>query len=375
MKSRRLAPVLLAVLGCATSAPSPQTPPMEPFGTTQEGVPVHLFTLTNANGLVAKLTNFGATLVELHVPDREGDLADIVLGFDDVAGYEGADNQYFGCIAGRVANRVAKGSFELDGARYQLATNDGPNHLHGGEVGFGRRVWQAQPLGAQGVRFTYVSPAGEEGYPGRVNVSVTYQLNDRDELILEYEATCDAPTPINLTSHSYFNLAGHGAPTVLDHVLQVDAAGYTPTDATLIPTGELAAVEGTVFDFRAPRVIGERVGTLDDSPALGYDHNFVLDRSSDGLGRACRLFHPGSGRVLEVWTTEPGLQVYCGNFLFGQTGKDGRVYAHRSGLCLEAQHFPDSINQPGFPRAVLRPGQTYTQRTLLRFSTESSHDL
>jgi len=369
-----LFPLLLALGACgATGDTLPEIPAMDGFGTTSDGTSVHLFTLTNANGLVAKLTDFGATLVEMHVPGRDGGLADVVLGFDDVAGYEGDGNQYFGCIAGRVANRIARGSFELDGATYQLATNNDPNHLHGGDKGFGQRVWSATRSareGAVGVAFTYVSPAGEEGYPGELASEVTYWLTDDDELIVEYRATTDAATPVNLTNHAYWNLGGHGSATVLDHELQVDAARYTPSDATLIPTGELAPVAGTPLDFTSPRRIGERVGELGDQPGDGYDHNYVLDGQAGSLRRACRLSHAASGRVLEVLTTEPGLQVYCGNFLSGQPGKGGLTYAHRSGLCLETQHFPDSINQPDFPSTVLRPGETYATLTIHRFSVE-----
>lgn len=368
------APLLLALGACgATGGAYPEPPLMDDFGTTADGTPVHVITLTNANGLVAKVTNFGATLVEMHVPGRDGELADVVLGFDDVAGYEGDGNQYFGCIAGRVANRIAKGSFELDGATYQLATNNAPNHLHGGDRGFGQRVWTANSAsrpGAVGATFRYVSPAGEEGYPGQLTCEVEYWLTDDDELICEYRATTDAATPVNLTNHAYWNLGGHGSATVLDHELQVDAARYTPTDATLIPTGELAPVAGTPLDFTSPRRLGERVAELGDQPGDGYDHNYVLDGEAGTLRRACRLTHAASGRVLEVHTTEPGLQVYCGNFLFGQAGKGGLTYPHRSGLCLETQHFPDSINQPTFPSTVLRPGETYSTRTVHRFSVE-----
>ena len=385
----QFAALLMGLAACnSTGARGSNLPTMESFGTTQDGTAVHLYTLTNTNGMVAKLTDFGATLVELHVPDRDGALADVVLGFDDVSGYEGDGNQYFGCIAGRVANRVAKGRFTLDGASYQLATNNDPNHLHGGTKGFGQRVWRTARLAEQeasGVRFSYVSPAGEEGYPGTLDCEVTYWLTDDDELVLEYRATCDAATPVNLTHHSYFNLAGHGAATILDHELVIDAANHTPTDDTLIPTGLLEPVAGTPLDFTSRWVIGDRVAQLDDTPALGYDHNFVIDAPRlelteihlgvpEGrwtrMSRACRLSHAGSGRVLEIWTDEPGLQFYTGNFLFGQEGKGGATYAHRSGLCLETQHFPDSINQPSFPSTVLRPGETYTHRTVHRFTTE-----
>lgn len=371
---RYFVPCPLLLLAACAATGSSDLPTMEPFGTAADGREVHAFTLTNRNGMRAKLTNLGATLVELHVPDREGNSADVVLGFDDASGYLSDRNQYFGCIAGRVANRIAGGAFFLDGTDYRLPTNDGGvNHLHGGDVGFGRRVWEPTRIakdGEQGVRFQYVSPAGEEGYPGTLTATVTYRLTDDDELVLEYHATTDAPTPVNLTHHSYFDLAGHGAPTILDHELVIDAEHYTPTDETLIPTGEIAPVAGTSLDFRSPRRIGARIDRLEDTPAGGYDHNYVLDGEAGELRRAARLAHPESGRVLEIWTTEPGLQFYSGNFLFGQEGKDGAVYPHRSGLCLEAQHFPDSINQPDFPETVLRPGEEYRQVTVHRFAVE-----
>lgn len=340
---------------------------MEHFGQTSSGESATLYTLVNRNGLVAKVTNFGATLVEMHVPDRDGVKADVVLGFDDVSGYEGDTNQYFGCTAGRVANRVAGGRFELDGASYQLATNNAPNHLHGGDKGFGQRLWAAEALpgaGDSGVTFSYLSPAGEEGYPGAVDIKVSYLLTDSDELHVRYEATADAATPLNPTNHSYFNLAGHGAPTVLDHLLVIEADQYTPTDETLIPTGLYAPVAGTPLDFTSEARIGDRIASLDDTAAIGYDHNYVL---RGGRGIACRLSDPGSGRVLEIRTDEPGVQFYSGNFLNGQAGKGGKVYAHRSALCLETQHFPDSINHPDFPSTVLRPGEVYSQHTIHRF--------
>lgn len=345
----------------------------EPFGSTADGRAAHLFTLENANGIVVKLTDFGATVVELHVPDRGGELADIVLGFDEVAGYAGPDNQYFGCTTGRVANRIAKGRFTLDGTEYSLATNNDPNHLHGGESGFGQKLWTAGRFGTprgRGLVFSYVSPAGEEGYPGELKVDVRYTLKDSDELMIEYRATTDAPTVVNLTNHSYFNLAGQGAETILDHELEIFAAAYTPTDDTLIPTGALEPVSGTPLDFRGPRAIGARVARLDDTPAIGYDHNYVLDGEAGELRPAARLYHAASGRLLELDTTEPGVQFYCGNFLNGATGKGGAVYAHRSALCLEPQHFPDSPNQDTFPSVVLRPGETYTQTSVFRFSVE-----
>lgn len=365
---------LVPTLGClAPGTGTSPPPPVEPFGTTSDGVAVGLYALTNANGVVAKLTDFGATLVELHLPDREGRLADVVLGFDDVSGYQGTDNQYFGCTVGRVANRIAGGTFELGGRTHTLATNDGDNHLHGGAVGFGQRVWTAEPLetgNGQAVCFRYRSPDGEEGYPGTVTASVTYTLTDDDELVLDYVATTDATTPVNLTHHSYFNLGGHGTGTILDHELRVDASRYTPAGEGLIPTGVLASVVDTPLDFQRSRRIGARIEALTNTPARGYDHNLVLSRADGELRFACRLADPDSGRVLEIFTTEPGLQLYSGNFLFGQAGKGGATYTHRGGVCLEAQHFPDAVHHSTFPSIVLRPDRTYRQTTVHRFFTD-----
>lgn len=349
-----------------------------PFGTTKDGAAATLFTLENAHGLVARVTDFGATLVEMHVPDAAGNLADVVQGFDDVSGYDakgsrGSGNQYFGCTAGRVANRIALGRFSLDGKQYQLATNNPPNHLHGGEVGFGQRLWIAEPLAGrdgQAVRFTYVSPAGEEGYPGTLTARVTYTLTDHDELRLDYEATADAATPVNLTNHSYFNLAGHGNGTILDHLLRIDADHVTAVDDTLIPTGVLAPVIGTPLDFLRTARIGLRIDELRPTATLGYDHNFVLNEPNGRLAFACRLEDPQSGRVLEILTTEPGLQFYSGNFLFGQKGKDGATYELNGALCLETQHFPDSVHHAEFPDTILRPGEKYRQTTVHRFFAE-----
>jgi aldose 1-epimerase len=345
-----------------------------PFGRTPDGRAVDVVVLTNARGLEMRAITYGGAIVSLRVPDREGRLGDVVLGHDRLEGYLTA-SPYFGCIVGRYANRIARGLFTLDGHAYRLATNDGPNHLHGGNRGFDKVVWQAEtfegPDGA-GVVFSYASPDGEEGYPGRLAARVTYTLTDRDELAFEYSATTDKPTPVNLSQHSYFNLAGEGKGDVLGHLLTIHADRYTPVDATLIPTGALAPVEGTPFDFRKPTAIGARIG--DEHGQLvhggGYDHNFVLNRQGRGLAPAARLAEPTTGRVMEVLTTEPGLQFYSGNFLDGSIrGKSGRAYGHRSGLCLETQHFPDSPNQPWFPSTILRPGGEYRSKTVLAFST------
>ncbi len=345
-----------------------------PFGTTKAGAPATLFTLENSRGLVARVTDFGATLVEMHVPDRAGAMVDVVLGFDQVAGYESDANQYFGCTTGRVANRIAKGRFSLDGKEYTLAVNNGPNHLHGGERGFGQRMFSAESLDGAAVRFRYDSPAGEEGYPGAVRVEVTYTLTDADELRIDYTATSDARTPLNLTNHAYWNLAGAGNGTILEHVLELDATRYTPADDTLIPTGEVVAVEGTPLDFTTPRRIGDRIAALEGTAALGYDHNFVVESGAGTVRRAARLADPVSGRVLEIFTTEPGIQFYSGNFLNGATGKGGRAYAHRGALCLETQHFPDSVHHAAFPSTILEPGATYRQTTVHHFSVTDQMD-
>jgi aldose 1-epimerase len=350
-----------------------------PFGRLRDGVPTMLYVMHGGGAVTVSVTNYGATVVSIETPDREGDMADIVLGFDEAMGYQSSANQWFGCTTGRVANRIAKGHFSLDGKEYQLEINNPPNHLHGGSRALNTRVWQADPSsGPEGarVRFTTTNPAGDSGYPGMLALVVTFTLNDRDELRIDYEARTDAATPVNLTNHSYFDLAGAGAPTILDHELEIAASRTTPTDATLIPLGTMASVEGTPLDFRKPQRIGARIALLDAAPEQGYDHNYVLDGASSSYapvaGRpmlfACRLRHRDSGRMLEVFTTEPGLQLYSGNFLYGQIGKGGLAYERRSALCLEPQHFPDSVNQPTFPSTILRPGEVWQNSTIYRFS-------
>jgi aldose 1-epimerase len=381
--------LLLAFIACGRSgdeAPIRESTPTEvgrvtrePFGETAQGEAVTLFTLANAHGMEVRAVSYGGIILSLLVPDREGKLGDVALGYDDLAGYL-AETPYFGAIIGRYGNRIGGASFALDGETYSLAANDGSNHLHGGWVGFDKVVWNTEPFENEegvGVVFSRMSPAGEEGYPGNLSVEVTYTLTDRNELIFDYMATTDAATPVNLTQHTYFNLAGHGSGDVLGHQLLLNASRYTPVDEGLIPTGELAPVEGTPFDFRTPHTIGERIES--DNVQLvrggGYDHNWILDREEAGEGEttlAARVVEPTSGRVMEVYTTEPGVQFYSGNFLDGSiTGKDGVVYTHRTGFCLETQHFPDSPNQPGFPSTILRPGEEYRSRTVYRFSTES----
>lgn len=335
------------------------------FGTLPDGRPVQRFSLTNAHGLVARVTNYGTIITELLVPDRAGQMGDVVLGFDTLAPYlEG--HPYFGCTVGRVANRIARGRFTLDGTDYTLAVNNGPNHLHGGLVGFDKAVWAAAPLPGPvaGVKFTHVSPHGDEGYPGRLEVGVVMTLTDADALTIDYTATTDRATPVNLTNHSYFNLAGRG--DVLGHELLLAAESYTPVDETGIPTGRIAPVLGTPLDFTRPTAIGAR---LDRRPERGYDHNFVITGAGRELKLAARVFEPVTGRAMEVLTTEPGLQLYTGNYLDGTlTGKRDVRYLQHTGFSLEAQHYPDSVNHPTFPDTILRPGATYRQTTVYAFS-------
>jgi len=342
------------------------------FGRTADA-DVRVFTLTNVHGIEARIMTYGAALVSLRTPDRNGHFENIILGFDSLDPYL-AGVPYFGATVGRFANRIAKGRFTLDGKTYQLALNNGPNSLHGGRQGFDKRVWQAQPFESPtgpAVRLSYLSPAGEEGYPGELTAHVTYRLNDDDSLAIEFEATASAPTPVNLANHAYFNLTGDPRHSILDHVLQIHAGRFTPVDATLIPTGELRSVAGTPFDFRRPTTIGSRIGDDDEQLRFGggYDHNWVLDKTGPApLSLAAVLADPGSGRALEIRTTQPGLQFYSGNFLGGgKTAGAGGAFERRTALCLETQHFPDSPNQPGFPSSLLRPGQIYSEKTVLAF--------
>lgn len=375
---------LLAVTCVCACAPDMQqsttgSVTMDTFGTLPDGAAVERYTLTNPNGLEMSVITYGAIIVSLQTPDRDGHLDDIVLGYDDLAGYF-RDTPYFGAIVGRYANRIAGGRFALDGMTYTLAQNDGQNHLHGGVQGFDKVLWDAAPFESDsgvGVTMTHLSPDGTEGYPGTVSVRVTYRLTPDNRLVVDYLATTDRATPINLSQHSYFNLAGHGGlvSEVSDHVLTIHASRYTPVDSTLIPTGTLADVDGTPFDFREPTAIGARIDAPHEQLRRGggYDHNWVLDGDRDGgaLVPAARVVHPATGRTLDVHTTEPGLQFYSGNFLDGTiTGKSGRVYAHRTGFCLETQHFPDSPNQAGFPSTILRPGEEYRSRTVFEFGVE-----
>jgi aldose 1-epimerase len=357
----------------STPMPTAQTRvTLAPFARTRDDQNVDVVTLRNQNGVEIRVMTWGATILSIKTPDRSGQLDDITLGFDTFAPYPDK-SPYFGAIVGRYGNRIAKGKFTLDGQTYSLAINNAPNSLHGGTKGFDKRIWKADPFqntSGVGVKMTYVSADGEEGYPGTLTAQVTYTLTDNNKLIVDYDATTDKATVLNLTQHTYWNLAGTKANDILGHVLMLNADRYTPVDETLIPTGELASVEGTPFDFRTPTAIGTRINQ--DNQQLkfgkGYDHNWVLTRQGDGLSLAARVIDLTSGRILEVSTTEPGIQFYSGNFLDGTiTGKGGRVYGLRSGFCLETQHFPDSPNHPNFPSTVLRPGQEYKTQTVFSF--------
>lgn len=345
-----------------------------PFGHTPDGTAVELLTLTNGRGMDVRAMTYGGIILSLRTPDRTGHVDDVVLGYDRLDDYV-TTSPYFGAIVGRYGNRIARGQFRLGGTTYRLATNNGPNHLHGGVRGFDKVVWAAEPFqhgDTVGVVLRHTSPDGDEGYPGTLTATVTYSLTDQGELIVDYSARTDKPTPVNLTQHSYFNLAGDARRDILDHQLTLTADAFTPVDSTLIPLGTIAPVAGTPFDFRTPVAIGARIEQPDEQlrRGQGYDHNFVLNRGGPGLVHAASVFEPTTGRVLDVFTTEPGLQFYSGNFLDGSiTGKAGRVYRHRYGFCLETQHFPDSPNHPNFPSTLLQPGATYRSRTVFRFST------
>ena len=365
---------IILVLNLSASGQAKVT--KENFGKTSEGQNVDIYTLTNRRGAEVKITNYGGIITSLKVPDRKGKRDDIVLGFDDLDAYL-KGNPYFGAIIGRYGNRIAKGRFTLNGHQYTLAVNNGENHLHGGIKGFDKVVWTARPLkvpNGAALRLTYLSKDAEEGYPGNLSVRVIYTLTNANELKIEYWATTDKDTVINLTSHSYFNLAGQGIGDILNHQLLINARRFTATDAGSIPTGELKSVKGTPFDFTSAFRIGERINDDDQQLkfAKGYDHNFVLNGRMGTLRQAAVVYEPTSGRSMEIWTTEPGIQFYTGNFLDGTlTGKDGKVYQQRYGFCLETQHFPDSPNHPSFPTAVLRRGQQYHTITIHRFKTSS----
>ncbi len=343
------------------------------FGRTKRGEVAHIYTLTNANGCEVRITNYGGIVVSLKVPDKTGELADVVLGYETLDKYI-EKTPYFGALVGRYGNRIGKGKFTLNGKEYTLAINNGPNHLHGGIVGFDKVVWRAKEIKKRegvGLELTYLSKDGEEGYPGNLSVTVRYLWTNDNELRIDYAATTDKPTVVNLTNHSYFNLACKG--DILGHELMIDADKFTPVDEGLIPTGELRNVAGTPMDFRKPTAIGARIEQQDEQLkfGLGYDHNWVLNHYDGSLRLVARVYEPTTGRVLDVHTTQPGVQFYCGNFLDGTiTGKYGRVYQKRNGLCLETQHFPDSPNKPNFPSTVLKPGEKYASTTIYKFTTK-----
>lgn len=374
----------LVVMGCLTNCAQKTeetsmavTLVKSEFGMAGD-TPVYLYTFQSATGMKIAVTNYGAHLTQVSVPDAKGNLADVVLGFDSLEGYLGP-HPYMGATIGRYANRIANGRFTLAKKEYRLAVNNGPNSLHGGLAGFDKKVWQAEEVSTSngpGMRFTYVSPDGEEGYPGTLTASVTYSLRaDDDAVQIDYHATTDAPTVLNLTNHSYFNLAGAGKGAVLDHVVMIDADRFTPVDAGLIPTGELRSLDGTPLDFRTPAAIGARIDTNEEQLKRGggYDHNFVLNGDEGDLRLAARVKETTSGRVMEVLTDQPGLQFYTGNFLDGSvTGKGGTRYEKRFGFCMETQHFPDSPNKPVFPSALLEPNENYNSTTIYRFLTEAN---
>lgn len=345
------------------------------FGHTRAGTPVEIHTLEGPGGLRARVMTLGATLVELLAPDRHGRTADVVLGFDTVAGYEAAQDAYLGCVVGRCANRIARGELEIDGERFLLACNEGTTHLHGGPVGLSRVVWRAETLpesGGPALRLGHESPDGDQGYPGNLSVAVTYRLTADGELRLDFTATTDRPTVFAPTHHAYFDLSGGAAKDVLGHELWIAASRFTPTDELLIPTGAIAPVAGTPLDFNTPAPIGARIDRVAEAPTRGYDHNLVLDRDRTGLFLAARLHDPSSDRTLELSTTEPGLQLYTANHLDEPAGKGGRRYGRHSGVTLEAQRFPDAVHHPGFPSVILRPGEVYHQTTVYRFSADRS---
>lgn len=376
MLLKRTALLLLctvALFGLAPAVVGQGAPKRESFGKTRDGQDVEIYTLKNRRGAEARITTYGGAVVSLKMPDRHGKFDDVVLGFDDIEGYQ-KTTTYIGSLVGRYANRIAKGQFTLNGKQYTLATNNGENHLHGGVRGFDKVVWKARPLATRGgsaLELTYLSHDGEEGYPGNLNVRVVYTLTDANELKIDYSATTDKDTVINLTNHNYYNLAGQGSGDILGHVLTINASRFTPTDAGAIPTGELRPVKGTPFDFTRPTAIGARIEQDEEQLKLGkgYDHNFVINGRPGTLRLAARVSEPTTGRVMEAWTTEPGMQLYTGNYLDGtDTGKGGKSYKYRYGFCLETQHYPDSPNRPEFPSTVLRKGARFRSTTVYKFS-------
>lgn len=374
LSRRKFGVALAGVAAAAAATPNQKKNGMtkQTWGKGPNGEQVELYTLRNANGIETSITNYGCRIVTLKTPDRDRQFADVVLGFDNLSQYLDK-NPFFGAIAGRYANRIANGQFQLDGHTYKLAKNNGENTLHGGLVGFDKKVWEPQGVtGANpSIRLKYVSNDGEENFPGTLTTFVTYTLTQDNALRIDYEATTDKKTVLNLTNHSYFDLSGAGAGQILDHVVTINADKFTPVNANLIPTGELKSVEGTPFDFRKPTRVGDRIDDKDQQMQYGqgYDHNFVLNHNGNGSSFAVRVMDPRSRRVMEVLTTQPGVQFYTGNHLAnGIKGKGGATYGFRSGLCFETQHFPDSPNQPNFPTTELDPGQRFHQVTIFKFS-------
>jgi aldose 1-epimerase len=374
MSRRVLSATVALFLGLAATAAEPAkggkaTVQKSDYGKTADGIPVELYTLTNANGLVAKVITYGGIITELHVPDKDGKMADVVLGCPDLQTYL-AGHPHFGAITGRVANRIGNARFTLDGKEYKLAANNGPHTLHGGKKGFDKYVWHAEPVDTKhgaAVRLTRTSPDGEEDFPGNLKVAVTYTLTDNNELRIDYEATTDKATPVNLTNHSYFNLAGHNSGTILDQEMTIAADKYTPGDKTLVPSGKIEPVAGTPFDFTKSTVIGSRFKELKGDP-VGYDLNYVLNAQGKLTELAARARDPKSGRVMELYTTEPGVQLYTTNFLDRQKGKEGATYGRHAAFCLETQHYPDSVHHENFPSIILKPGDTYRTTTIYKFS-------
>lgn len=367
-----LAPLLIT---CQTSNTRTKMIEKKLFGVLPSGEEVYMYTLKNKNGMEVKIINYGATIVSLTAPDKNGKYEDVVMGYDKLEDYINGSS-YFGCIVGRYGNRINKGKFQLDGKEYQLTINDGENHLHGGTIGFNKVLWTAEPIYSdtlQAIKLTYLSKDGEQGYPGNLNIEVTYSLTDDNELIIDYSATTDKPTIVNPTHHSYFNLSGSFENTILDHELFIDADYITPVNNQLIPTGELMKVDGTPFDFKTFHKIGERINEQHEQLIFGkgYDHNWVLNNYNGKVRKVAELYEPTSGRLMEVLTDQPGMQFYSGNFL-NETikGKKGTVYNYRTGLCLETQFYPDSPNHKNFPSAVLKPGEKYTQRTIYHFKVK-----
>ena len=373
MKNTLILLTAILLFSCAKQTTQPVLIDEASFKTELNGKTIELFTLKNANGMVAQITNYGGKIINLWTPDRDGNFADIVIGYETSAEYLKTSEIYYGTIIGRYGNRIANGHFTLNDSVYTLATNNGKNHLHGGITGFNNVVWDAKKIDNQTLELTYLSVDGEEGYPGNLNVKVVYTLTNDNEIKVEYSATTDKPTPVNLTQHSFFNLKGAGNGDVNEHIMQIFANAYTPVDSTLIPTGEIAPVEGTPFDFRTPTAIGARINENNQQLKYGggYDHNWVLNKAESGLNFAARVVEPNSGRTLEVYTNEPGIQFYGGNFMTGKdTGKGGKVFAYRGAFCLETQHFPDSPNKPEFPSTILNPGEEYHSICIYKFGVE-----